>query len=154
MADYLLQHYGGKIFFVGSDYIYPRESNRVMRDLVEAKGGEIVGEHYLPLGSGAADATPVIEEIARIKPDAVFSTVVGTSAQALYTPHHAAGIDRTISPIASLTMAESEIARIGPEKCDGHILVATYFQTIESETNRRFVASYKARFGTSATTSV
>ncbi|WP_212523525.1 transporter substrate-binding domain-containing protein [Actibacterium sp. MT2.3-13A] len=154
LADYLLQTYGSRIAFVGSDYIYPRESNRVMRDLIEAKGGEIVAEHYLPLGAGAAEEVAVIREIDRIRPDAVFSTLVGTSAQAFYTLYDAAGIDRAACPIASLTMAEGEIARIGPEKCTGHILAASYFQTLGSEVNRRFVAAYKARFGAGATTSV
>ena len=154
LADYLLQTYGPRIAFVGSDYIYPRESNRVMRDLIEAKGGEIVAEDYLPLGAGASEEMSVIREIERIRPDAVFSTLVGTSAQAFYTLYHAAGIDRAACPIASLTMAEGEIARIGPEKCTGHILAASYFQTLESAVNRAFVASYKARYGAEATTSV
>jgi urea transport system substrate-binding protein len=42
LADYLLQEHGPRIFLIGSDYIYPRESNRVMRDLIEAKGGAVV----------------------------------------------------------------------------------------------------------------
>jgi len=154
LADFLLQTYGNRIVLVGSDYIYPRESNRVMRDLIEAKGGEIVAEHYLPLGAGAAHEMDLIREIERIRPDAVFSTLVGTSAQAFYTLYDAAGIDRTTSPIASLTMAEGEIARIGPEKCTGHILAASYFQTIDSDVNRTFVASFKARYGNAAVTSV
>jgi len=154
LADYLLQTCGRKIVFVGSDYIYPHESNRVMRELIEAKGGEIVAEHYLPLGAGAADQVPLIEDIARIRPDAVFSTLVGSSAQTFYTLYDAAGIDRTACPIASLTMAEGEIARIGPARCTGHILAASYFQTIDTAANHKFVASFKARYGAAATTSV
>lgn len=154
LADYLLQAFGSRILFVGSDYIYPRESNRIMRDLIEARGGETVAEHYLPLGATATEEMALIREIEQIRPDAVFSTLVGTSAQAFYTLYDAAGIDRTACPIASLTMAEGEIARIGPEKCTGHILAASYFQTLDTEVNRAFVEAYKARFGAMAVTSV
>ncbi|TDE34795.1 transporter substrate-binding domain-containing protein [Antarcticimicrobium sediminis] len=154
LADYLLQTYGSRIAFVGSDYIYPRESNRIMRDLIEARGGETVAEHYLPLGVSATEEMALIREIEQIRPDAVFSTLVGTSAQAFYTLYDAAGIDRSVCPIASLTMAEGEIARIGPEKCSGHILAASYFQTLNTAVNRAFVAAYKARFGGAAVTSV
>ena len=36
---------------------------------------------------------------------------------------------------------------VGPERCSGHILAAPYFQSLDTEANRRFVAAYKARFG-------
>ena len=38
LADFILQRYGPRIFMAGSDYIYPRESNRVMRDLPGVQG--------------------------------------------------------------------------------------------------------------------
>lgn len=154
LADYLLETYGNRILFVGSDYIYPRESNRIMRDLIESRSGETVAEHYLPLGATAATEMALIREIEQNRPDAVFSTLVGTSAQAFYTLYDAAGIDRAACPIASLTMAEGEIARIGPEKCSGHILAASYFQTLDTAVNRAFVGAFKARFGAEAVTSV
>lgn len=154
LADFILQRYGKRVFLIGADYIYPRESNRVMRDLVEAKGGEVVGEHYLPLDAGKTQLSPILEQILRVSPDAVFSTVIGKSAQEFYRMYADAGVDRRRMPIASLTMAESEIRVIGPDKCSGHILGATYFQTIVSDANQQFVAAYKGRFGDEATTSV
>ncbi len=48
LADFLLQEYGSRVFMVGSDYIYPRESNRVMRDLIETKGGTILARSTPP----------------------------------------------------------------------------------------------------------
>jgi len=43
----------GGVFLVGSDYVYPRESNRIMRDLIVAYGGEIAGELYVPMEASA-----------------------------------------------------------------------------------------------------
>lgn len=153
LADYLLENYGKRIYFAGCDYIYPRESNRVMRDLIEAKGGEVVGETYVPVGAGPDVTAPVVEDILRVQPDAVFSTIISTAAHAFYTQYHDAGLDRARCPIASLTMAETEIAHIGIEKCDGHILASTYFQTLDNPLNARFVAAFKKRFGDAARTS-
>jgi branched-chain amino acid transport system substrate-binding protein len=154
LADFLLQKYGPRIFFVGADYIYPRESNRVMRDVIESKGGQVVAERYVPLDAGEDDLEPIVAEILRLKPTAIFSTVIGKPAQQFYRLYDEAGIDRAEIPIASLTMAESEIRVIGPDKCSGHILAATYFQTLKNEANDRFVSAYKSRFGADATTSV
>lgn len=154
LADYLLQKYGPRVYLVGADYLYPRESNRVMRDLIESKGGEVVAERYIPLDAGTEELGKLVDEIDRLKPNAVFSTVIGTTAREFYTLYHERGIDRSHCPIASLTMAESEIASIGRQKCTGHILAASYFQSIDSDANRRFVEAYKARFGSDTNTSV
>lgn len=154
LAEYLLRHYGPKIYLIGADYIYPRESNRVMRDIVESKGGEVVSERYIPLNADEDTLRSALAEIQRLKPDAIFSTIVGKPAQRFYRMYAEAGIDRTRYPIASLTMAETEIREIGPQICSGHILSATYFQTVEGASNERFVEAFKRRFGRDMTTSV
>ena len=51
LANYLMNAYGKRIHFVGSDYIYPRESNRVMRNVLRQGGGEVTGEVYFDLGA-------------------------------------------------------------------------------------------------------
>lgn len=154
LADYLLQEHGPRIFLIGSDYIYPRESNRVMRDLIEAKGGAIVGELYAPLDADAAAHAVMITEIRHAAPDAVFSTVVGRGAERLYRAYAGSGIDRTRCPIASLTLAEGQIRAIGPELCSGHVLAASYFSALAGDANRRFVDAFQARFGAERPTSM
>lgn len=154
LAEYILRHHGSRVLFVGADYIYPRESNRVMRDVVEAKGGEVVSERYIPLNADEDTLKSVIADIHRLKPDAIFSTIVGRPAQKFYRMYAEAGFDRSKVPIASLTMAETEIRAIGPGYCTGHILSASYFQTVETEANQHFVNAFKARFGSEVTTSI
>ena len=147
LADFLLREYGPRIVVIGSDYVYPRESNRVMRDLIESNGGAVIGEHYLPLDASDDALKALVQEIKRLAPDAVFSTVVVQAAERLYWFYADAGIDRRRLPIASLTFAEDQIHVVGPERCSGHILAAPYFQTLDTDVNRRFVGAYKARFG-------
>ena len=150
LADFILQRYGSRIFFAGSDYIYPRESNRVMRDLLEIKGGEIVGEHYVPLNADDEALRKLMKEIKKAEADAVFSTVIGRGARQLYGLYADAGIDRDKHPIASLTLAEGEIRVIGAERCSGHVLAAPYLAAVENDENQRFVRALKKRFGDEA----
>jgi branched-chain amino acid transport system substrate-binding protein len=44
-------------------------------------------------------------------------------------------------------MAEEEIRLIGAELCEGHITSATYFNSLDNESNERFVSLWHARFG-------
>ncbi|MFC6746985.1 transporter substrate-binding domain-containing protein [Methylobacterium persicinum] len=154
LADYLLQEHGKRIFLIGSDYIYPRESNRVMRDLVEAKGGMVVGELYAPLDGDDAAHGAMVDAIRHAAPDAVFSTVVGRGAERLYRAYAQSGIDRARCPIASLTMAEGQIRAIGPDLCRGHVLAASYLGALAGEENARFVAAFQTRFGAERPTSM
>jgi ABC-type branched-subunit amino acid transport system substrate-binding protein len=147
LAEYLVRNFGRRVFLVGSDYVYPRESNRIMRDLVESYGGEIVDEVYT-----AMDATePRLQDlVARIKqqaPNVVFSTVVGRAAQTFYRLYREAGLDPATLPIASLTMAEGEIQAIGAALCEGHITAASYFASLQGAANRRFADDFRRAFG-------
>ena len=147
LAAYLLQNRGTRFFLVGADYIYPRESNRIMRDVVEQHGGEILDEVYLPLEAGRQELDDVLRDIRSTQPDVVFSTLVGESARSFYAMYREHGLDPARTPIASLSMAEEEIRLIGPELCAGHITAATYFGSLRNDSNRRFVELWRQRFG-------
>ncbi len=67
----------GKRFFVGSNYVYSHKSNRIMAELVRQAGDVVLDEIYVPLAPQPADFNRAIREIARTKPDVIFSTVVG-----------------------------------------------------------------------------
>ena len=151
LAVYLMGNYGKRIYFVGSDYIYPRESNRVMREVVRQGGGEIVGEVYLPLDADVEAFESVVKDVAKKAPDAVFSTVVGQACINFYTAYFRAGMRGGQRPIASLTTNEAEIAEIGVEASVGHITAAPYFRSVTSVANRRFLASYEHKFGSIST---
>lgn len=147
LANYLMNTYGNRVFFVGSDYIYPRESNRVMRNVLRQGGGEVIGETYFSLDATSADFEDVIKEIQEVKPDAIFSTIVGQACIEFYNAYHAMGGTSRECPIASLTTNEGEIAAIGPEASEGHITAAPYFRSIDSPANRRFLKAYEKKFG-------
>ncbi|WP_186040721.1 transporter substrate-binding domain-containing protein [Burkholderia gladioli] len=147
LGAWLLRHHGRRFFLVGADYIYPRESNRIMRDVVEQNGGEIVEELYLPSDADDGALAAVVDEIRAQAPDVVVSTLIGRAARSFYTLYRQRGLDPRQVPIASLTMTEGEIGMIGPELCAGHIVSASYVNTLENPRNRRFLESWRSRFG-------
>lgn len=147
LCRYLMDHYGPRFYFVGSDYIYPRESNRIMHELLRANGGGVVGETYLSLRARQRDFLPVIRDIRRLQPDVIFSTVVGDSTVHLYQSYADAGFDPKVMPIASLTTTEAEIRAMGFDVGEGHVTAAPYFEGVAGPSNSSFVARYKKRYG-------
>src|SRR5579883_210016 len=100
LCSYLRETYGSRFYFVGSDYVYPRESNRIMRDLLRSQGGEVVGETYLDLRANRTDFLPVMRQIKALQPNVIFSTVVGYSTVYLYQAYAEAGFNPKVMPIA------------------------------------------------------
>ena len=147
LAEYLIRTYGKRVFFVGSVYVYPRESNRIMRDLIVSYGGEIAGEIYVPMEASDADLRAVLGKVKQQNPDVLFSTVVGGTARNFYRLYRQAGFEPGLVPIASLTMAEGEVREIGVELCEGNITAATYFGSVDLDANRRFAADFRRAFG-------
>ncbi|MGO4714588.1 transporter substrate-binding domain-containing protein [Bradyrhizobium sp. 2TAF24] len=154
LCRHLMDNYGSRFYFVGSDYIYPRESNRVMRELLKANGGSVVGERYVSVHARWQDFLPIIQDIRRIRPDVIFSTVVGEGTVYLYQAYANVGIDPRRMPIASLTTTEAEIAAMGFDVGEGHITAASYFQGIEGSANSAFVRQFKKRYGSDVSTNM
>lgn len=150
LARFLLSTYGNRFLLVGSNYVYPYESNRLMADFVMQDKGKVLDEIYVPLNAEQKDFDKVIARIKKTSPDVIFSTVVGRSTAALYSAYRAAGFDSTKMPIASLSTSEAEVAEMGAEVAEGHITAAPFFETLSSPAARRFVSSFKDKFGADA----
>ena len=154
LCRFLMERYGTRFYFVGSDYVYPRESNRIMRELLHHNGGEVVGERYLGLRAGRKDFVPVMRDIRAASPDVIFSTVVGDSTTYLYQTYADFGFDPKAMPIASLTTTEAEIRAMGYDVGEGHVTAAPYFQGVDSPSNAAFISRYKKRYGEDESTNM
>ncbi len=151
LAEFMTANYGVRVYLVGSDYIYPYESNRIMTDLVlQRRGGEKVGERYLPLNASEEDFRSIIADIKDKQPDFIFSTVVGNSTQCLYRAYANAGLNPRTMPIASLTTLEAEVAQMGADIGCGHVSAAPYFQTVASPRNQDSLEKFKRSVGCDA----
>lgn len=149
LAEYMTSNYGTRVYMVGSDYIYPYESNRIMTDLIQQNpGGAKVAERYVSLNASINDFREVLADVKDKSPDFIFSTVVGDSTRHLYTAYAEAGLDPRKMPIASLTTLEAEVAQMGFDVAVGHVSSAPYFQSVDSAINRASLANFRKRFGT------
>lgn len=137
---------GDSFYFIGSDYIWPRTSNKIARKHVEnVLKGKVVGEEYFPLGHTQFNS--VINKIKLTKPKVIFADVVGGSNVAFYKQLKAAGIDLSKQVLMTISVTEDEIDGIGGENIAGAYACMKYFQSIENENNKAFVAAFKKMWG-------
>ena len=142
LIPFMVKSFGKKTYFVGSNYIWPKESNKNAKVWLEKAGGELLGEEYVELGG--SDFSSIFNKIRQIKPDFIFSTVVGDSDIALHKQFKQEGFKVDKMPIAALTTGEIETRAMGAEFGAGHFLSAPYFQTLDTPTNKKFVEEYLA----------
>ena len=139
-----------KFYMVGSNYIYPKETNREVKALLEKHGGENMGEEYAPLGH--TEFSTIINNIAATDADIVFSDLVGDSIVAFYKQFRQFGFTAEDLPICTPITTEQETAAMGPENAVGHYTSFNYFQTVDTPENHSFVERYKAKYGANAVT--
>ncbi len=146
-VDWLLENKGKKFFLVGSDYIFPRTANNIIKEQLKAKGGEFVGEDYLPLGN--TEVTAIITKIKAALPDGgvIFNTLNGDSNVAFFKQMQGSGLTAEKYPVMSVSIAEEEVQQIGKEFLIGHYAAWNYFQTVETPENKKWVANFKKEYG-------
>ena len=149
--DWVAKEKGAKTFFlIGSDYIWPRTSNKIARIHIEKHlGGKVVGEEYYPLGH--TNFNSLINKVKLAKPDCIYSVVVGGSNVSWYKQLKAAGItgaslEKNKQTLLTISTTEDEIRGIGGENCVGFYACMKYFQSLPNENNMKFVAAFKEMY--------
>ena len=146
--DWVAKEKGAKSFFlIGSDYIWPRNSNKIARAHIERVGklGKVVGEEYYPLGH--TNFNSLINKIKVAKPDCIYAIVVGGSNVAFYKQMKAAGITSDKQLLLTISVTEDELLGIGGENCAGFYACMKYFQSLDNPNNKKFVEAFKAKYG-------
>jgi urea transport system substrate-binding protein len=144
-VTWLLQNRGKKFFLIGSDYVFPRTANKIIKAQLKAEGGELLGEEYTPLGH--TDYNTLISKIKAAKPDVIFNTLNGDSNVAFFKQLKDAGITSKDVTVMSVSIAEEEIRGIGGDILAGHLAVWNYYQTTDTPENKAFVEKYKQKYG-------
>jgi len=145
--DWIAKEKKAKTFFlVGSDYIWPRTSNKIARKHIEnVLKGQVVGEEYYPLGNTQFGS--LINKIKLKKPDVIYSIVVGGSNVAWWKQLKAAGITADKQTILTISVTEDEVLGIGGENMQGFYSAMKYFQSLDNDNNKKFVAAFRAKYG-------
>lgn len=144
-VEYLLKQGKKKIYLLGSDYVFPRTANTIIKAQLTAQGGELAGEEYMPLGG--TEFSTIISKIREAKPDAIFNTLNGDSNVAFFKQFKDAGFTAESLPVMSVSVAEEEVRGIGADYLAGHLVAWNYYQTTNTPENKTFVEAYKAAYG-------
>jgi urea transport system substrate-binding protein len=140
--DWMLEEGMTKVVLVGSDYVFPRTANKIIKAYAEANGMEILGEEYLPLGD--TNVSTIVSKVDAADADIVFNTLNGDSNVAFFKELTAKGVD---VPTISVSVAEEEITGIGLENIEGDYTAWNYYQTTDNPQNEEFVANFKEAYG-------
>lgn len=149
-TQWMMQQFGKRVYLVGSDYVFPRTANFITRDLILASGGDVVREVYRPLGDTLF--SEIVDDIRQQSPDVILNTINGDSNRPFFEALARAGLQDI--PVMSFSVAEAELIALGPELYHPrHYVTWSYFQSLDTPENQKFVQRYTARFGPHKVTS-
>ncbi|HUY27572.1 MAG TPA: urea ABC transporter substrate-binding protein [Candidatus Binataceae bacterium] len=134
-----------KYFLLGSDYVFPRTANLILKKHIIHDGLTVVDEEYVPLGG--TDFSAIVNKIQAAKPDVIFNTLNGDSNVSFFKQMAAAGLPSSKLPVMSFSIAEPEAKAMGPSLVQGSYAAWNYFQSLDDPASKKFVAAYKAKFG-------
>lgn len=145
--DWVVKEKSAKTFYLlGSDYIWPRTSNKIARKHIENfQKNKVLGEEYFPLGHTQFNS--VINKIKLAKPDVIYAIIVGGSNVAFYKQLKAAGIDLSKQTLLTISVTEDEIDGIGGENIANAYACMKYFQSLDNPNNKAFVSAFKKMWG-------
>ncbi|MBO3738361.1 urea ABC transporter substrate-binding protein [Actinoplanes flavus] len=149
--DYLKAQGKTSVYLVGSDYVFPRTANKIIKAYAEANGMKVLGEDYAPLGS--TEFSTIVNKVKAAGAAAVFNTLNGDSNVAFFKEYKAAGLTAGGMPVVSVSIAEEEVKSIGTQYLAGQLTAWNYYQTTEGAANEKFVKAYKAKYGEDKPTS-
>jgi len=148
--DFLASKGVKTLFLAGSDYVFPRTANAIIKLYAAKLGIKIVGEEYVPLDKD--DWTSQVAKIVAAKPDFIFNTINGSSNVGFVKAYYDAGLTPAKTPIISVSIAEEEAPAMGHEVA-GNYASWNYFQSLKTATNPKFIQSWKAYPNSSGVTS-
>ena len=144
-VDYCAETIGKRMFLVGSDYVFPRTANRIIKAQLAQLDGECVGEEYIDMGG--TDFSGIIAKIQSAKPNVILNTLNGDSNVAFFAALAKAGITSSVIPVMSFSIAEEEVAKMDLDNLTGHLVSWNYYETTQTPRNEKFVSDYKEKYG-------
>jgi urea transport system substrate-binding protein len=150
-VDYLLGANGGeakRIALLGTDYVYPRTTNRILRAYLISRGipEANILEEYTPFGH--SDWQGIVARVKRFagegKRTAIVSTINGDANVPFYRELGNQGIKAEDIPSVAFSVGEEELAGIDTRPLVGHLAAWNYFMSVQSPANAEFKAMWQA----------
>jgi urea transport system substrate-binding protein len=149
--DYLMSDKGGgfrRFVLEGTDYVYPRTSNLIMRAYLKHKGvaDDDIRENYTPFAfSDWQTEVAAIKKFGRGgKPTAVISTINGDANVPFYKELGNQKVSATQIPVIAFSVGEEELTGIDTKPLIGHLAGWSYFESIDTPENKAFIDRWHA----------
>ena len=151
-TDYYLEELGVEKFaLLGTDYVYPRTTNKILNQYLIDKGipASDIFVNYTPFGH--SDWSKIVADVVALGADGkkvgVISTINGDANIGFYKELSAAGISADDIPVVAFSVGEEELAGLDTANLVGHLAAWNYFQSAESDLNDAFIKDWKATMG-------
>jgi urea transport system substrate-binding protein len=148
--EYVMSKDGGgarRFVLLGTDYVYPRTTNKILRAYLQTKGVREadIQELYTPFGH--ADYQTIVANIKKFSAGgktAVISTINGDSNVPFYKELGNAGLKATDVPVMAFSVGEEELRGVDTKPLVGHLASWNYFESVKNPVNADFVKKWKA----------
>jgi urea transport system substrate-binding protein len=146
-VDYMLAEGKRKFYLLGSDYVYPRTTNKILKQYLESKGipSSDIEEIYTPFGH--TDYQTIVASIKKFAASGkatVISTLNGDTNVPFFKEFANAGLTSENCPVVSFSISEDEFRGLPAKDLVGHLGCWTYFMSIKSPENTKFVKDFNA----------
>ena len=160
-VDYLLEKGFKRFYLLGSDYVYPQTTNLILLQYLQSKGvpleniggdrrsdesGKVISAGtYTPFGhSDYQQIVAEIKQFAAGEKTCVINTLNGDTNVAFFKEYAAANLTSATCPVVSFSISEDEFRSLPAKQLVGQLGSWTYFQSIKSKANAKFVADFNA----------
>ena len=149
-TEYLMSKEGGgakRFFLLGTDYVYPRTTNKILRAFLKSKGvaDKDIEEVYTPFGH--SDYQTIVANIKKFAgggKTAVISTINGDSNVPFYKELGNQGLKATDVPVVAFSVGEEELRGVDTKPLVGHLAAWNYFMSLKNAENEAFIKKYRA----------
>src|SRR5438552_5977150 len=149
-VEYLMSKDGGaakRWFLLGTDYVYPRTTNKILRAFLKSKGvaEKDIEEIYTPFGH--SDYQTIVANIKKFSAGgktAVVSTINGDSNVPFYKELGNQGLKATDVPVVAFSVGEEELRGVDTKPLVGHLAAWNYFMSIKAPANDEFIKKWSA----------
>ena len=153
-VEYLMSEDGGgatRFALLGTDYVYPRTTNKILRAFLNAKGvaDADIMEEYTPFGH--SDWQTIVSGVKAFasegKKTAVVSTINGDANVPFYKELANQGVKAEDLPVIAFSVGEEELAGLDTAPLVGHLAAWNYFMSVETPENAAFIKKWHAFTG-------
>jgi urea transport system substrate-binding protein len=147
-VDYLFDQGVERWVLAGTDYVYPRTTNKILEAYLKDKGvaEEDIMINYTPFGH--SDWQSIVSDVKKFgstgKKTAVVSTINGDANVPFYKELGNQGLSADDIPVVAFSVGEEELSGMDTSALVGHLAAWNYFMSVESDANDEFIEKWHA----------